>query len=184
MGGLSYEDALKTVTDTTQGIIDQSVISIECLDGIKHDFNIQDSGATFDAKTQTDRIWAIGHEGNYLKRAYDYYYAKMSGFNVDAGIQFPSDLSENISALIQESVSVVKREPSYAITSASVIFFNGKDGVHVKKEELKQAVEKVLSNLVAGATKYELSGYVISDPYTRIDLESIKISVISPATDA
>lgn len=172
LSNLSIEDSVNKLKDA---------LNSELIDDVKlqykdeYEISISPSQVEFeyDVQTAVNTAYNVGRTGNILQNNYKILFSTLFGeklgikyaYNDDFLNEFVDDISSKIPGLVVN--------PSYYIEDGNLIINQGKDGIVVKKEELKELILNSIEN-----RKYENIYNDNYNPIIQIPVEECKALAI------
>ncbi len=170
LGGYSYEEGYKKVSDMADQRLNQNAITLRYQDKT---WTLTPSmlGATMDYKTQLALAWNFGHTGNFFQKRSQQDYLR------DHTVAFNSDLTYD-EALLDQFVSSIKSEIDIAPVDATVIVDVGeqltvtqsRDGQALDGDALKDALKKVI--VEGSAPQIQLVAQLVKPAITSDELKN------------
>ncbi len=110
------------------------------------DYNVSFTPAQIEFKYNVDdalsKAYGIGRNGNIVNNNYEILGAMLIGNKIDLEYTYNEDLLDKIIDDLSAKIPGVVVEPNYYIEGAELIVEKGKDGIQVKKEDLKEEIFK------------------------------------------
>ena len=141
VAGLNMDDAKKTLEEKLG-----TELSKEVTLKYSEDYNISFTPAQIEFKYNVDdalsKAYSIGRNGNIINNNYAILGAMLIGNKIDLDYTYNEDLLNKIIDDLSAKIPGVVVEPNYYIEGAELIVEKGKDGIQVKKDDLKEEIFK------------------------------------------
>lgn len=108
--------------------------------------NLNELELKFDVKTAVDNAYEIGRTQNVVKDLYDYVEVLNKTVNIDAELQYNNDAFNKCINSIEEQLPDKVKEVEYNIENDKLIIHNGKNGITIDCEKLKEIIIDNLKN--------------------------------------
>lgn len=180
VSNLSKEDAKVKVSQSLENHISQD-ISLSHND-YETTINPSQFNVSFDINSAIDFAYSIGRSENIFGNNFNIIVAMSSGINITPSISYDEDLLATQFDNISKSLPDYVINPSYYIDGNTLIITNGKDGVKVSDDALKQKLLFELNNSTDTIDTIEIP--VIDVKADSINIEEIYNSIHKDAVNA
>ena len=131
---------------------------------------------SYDIDNAVSKAYDIGRTDNIVKNNYTILKSMILGNNIDIGYSYNEELLNKMVDDLNAGLPGVVVEPSYYIEEAKLIVDKGKDGIQIKKDDLKNLiVENIVDRTVEEVAKDDFKQTV------EIPVENAKASKIDMA---
>ena len=135
------------------------------------------------------KAYGIGRNGNIINNNYEILGAMLFGNNIDIDYSYNKEQLDKIIDDLGAKIPGVVIEPNYYIEEAELIVEKGKDGIQVKKDDLKKMIfEKILErnegNISKEDFKQEIEIPVEDAKASKIDMAKIYEEIHTEPKDA
>ncbi|MCR5186535.1 MAG: VanW family protein [Clostridia bacterium] len=141
VAGLNMDDAKKTLEEKLGAELSKEVTL-----KYSNDYNVSFTPAQIEFKYNVDdalsKAYAIGRNGNIVSNNYAILGAMLVGNKIDLEYTYNEDLLNKIIDDLSAKIPGVVVEPNYYIEGAELVVEKGKDGIQVKKSDLKEEIFK------------------------------------------
>lgn len=141
VAGLNMDDAKKTLEEKLGAELSKEVTL-----KYSNDYNVSFTPAQIEFKYNVDdalsKAYAIGRNGNIVSNNYAILGAMLVGNKIDLEYTYNEDLLNKIIDDLSAKIPGVVVEPNYYIEGAELVVEKGKDGIQVKKGDLKEEIFK------------------------------------------
>jgi len=144
ISNLGTEEALNSLRSQLNDAIPEFV-QLKYKDN-EYKLNLSELEMRFDIETAVDEAYSIGRTKNIVKDLWDYAETLNNTVNINANLQYND---ENLNKYIEELAVIMPdkvQEYSYNIENKKLIIINGKSGVELNKDELKNIIISNLNN--------------------------------------
>ena len=126
----------------------------------------------YDLESVIEKAYLVGRDGSIVSNNYSIIFTSIFGRNLDIAYTYNGDLLNQFVEDINSKLPGVVVEPNYYIEDGKLIVNKGKDGLRVKKDDLKNEIIKAIISRNA---------FEITDGYEQIisiPVEEVKASTI------
>ena len=109
-------------------------------------FNLQELEIRFDVDSAVQEAYEIGRTQNIVKDLWDYANTVNNPVNIEAGIQYNSEILDICIGKLAEQLPDKVQEYSYKIEKNKLIINRGKSGIALNSDELKNTIIQNISN--------------------------------------
>ena len=132
------EDAKEMLNKVIKSKIDEELVVKK--DDYETSINTSQIGAEFDVNTAINEAYKIGKDGNIVKNNYSILCTMLFGKEIECNFEYDEEnLNKKIDD-IQSKLPGAVVQSSYYIEDDNLIIVKGKEGLSVKKEELKNSI--------------------------------------------
>ena len=138
VGNMTQEDAKEMLNKVIKSKIDEELVVKK--DDYETSINTSQIGAEFDVNTAINEAYKIGKDGNIVKNNYSILCTMLFGKEIECNFEYDEEnLNKKIDD-IQSKLPGAVVQSSYYIEDDNLIIVKGKEGLSVKKEELKNSI--------------------------------------------
>lgn len=149
---------------------------------IENIINLSDLGVSYQIDEAINEACNLGRASNIFKNNWDIVQTKLLKKNITIKINYDEEtLNSKIDAMLKLLPGTVQ-EYSYYIDNENLIIINGKPGITIEREKLKNIIYAEIQELKSDTTIVNIP--VINKEPDKIDLEKIHSEIYKEAQDA
>ena len=149
---------------------------------IENIINLSDLGVSYQIDEAINEACNLGRASNIFKNNWDIVQTKLLKKNITIKINYDEEtLNSKIEAMLKLLPGTVQ-EYSYYIDNENLIIINGKPGITIEREKLKNIIYAEIQELKSDTTIVNIP--VINKEPDKIDLEKIHSEIYKEAQDA
>ena len=149
---------------------------------IENIINLSDLGVSYQIDEAINEACNLGRTSNIFKNNWDIVQTKLLKKNITIKINYDEEtLNSKIDAMLKLLPGTVQ-EYSYYIDNENLIIINGKPGITIEREKLKNIIYAEIQELKSDTTIVNIP--VINKEPDKIDLEKIHSEIYKEAQDA
>lgn len=144
VSNLSGIDAFKNLSTELNGTIPEYIVLK--YNEKTYQLGLQDLGLNFDVQNAVSDAYAIGRTQNVVKDLWQYVEVMNNTVNVNAKLEYNCDVLDNFIKQISEQLPDKVQEYTYVVEGNILTISNGKNGVALDEEALKNIIINRLEN--------------------------------------
>lgn len=180
VGNMTIEEARESINETIE------TKKLEELTLKKDEFettlNLTGINFNFDIDSAINEAYSIGRNGNIINNNYSILFTSLFGRKIECKFEYNENILnkkiDDISAKLPNAVI----ENSYYIENEELIIVRGKDGISIKKEELKNSIISQMKNITQRYNVIDIPTENIKPG--EINLEEIRNEIYKEPKDA
>ncbi len=174
---LSMDDAKKVLTEKLENEL-KNDIELKYGEDYSITINPEQIEYKYDINEAISKAYGIGRDGNIVENNYEILGNLLFGNEIDIDYTYNEESLTKIIDDINSKIPGVVVEPTYYIEEDSLIVEKGKDGIQVKKEELKNEVLQKIKERLFEETSKEGFSQKIDIPVEDTKAEKIDMAKI------